>query len=89
MCAIFRRHLGFFLVPGFTQCLEVGGAWVKEIWIVELGKFACGIRSPKLQLRDSRIPLTIEIQNTTSTEKNPESSSSNPESTAWNPVRLS
>ena len=39
MCAIFRRHLGFFLVPGFTQCLEVGGAWVNEIWILELGKF--------------------------------------------------
>ena len=38
-CAIFRRHLGFFLVPGFTQCLEVGGAWVKEIWILESGKF--------------------------------------------------
>ena len=56
---------------------------------MELGKFACGIRSPKLQLRDSRIPLTIEIQNTSSTEKNPESSSSNPKSTAWNPVRLS
>ena len=31
MCAILRRHLGFLLVPGFTQCLEVGGAWVKEI----------------------------------------------------------
>ena len=38
-CSILRRHLGFFLVPGFTQCLEVGGAWVKEIWILELGKF--------------------------------------------------
>ena len=37
-CAIFRRHLGFFLVPGFTQCLEVGGAWVEEIWNLDLGK---------------------------------------------------
>ena len=57
---------------------------IQEIFacgIQKLGKFACGIRNPEswalesgIQLKESRIPLTIEIQNPSSTDKN------------WNPV---
>ena len=30
-----RRHHVFFLVPGFTRCLEMGGSWVKSHCLID------------------------------------------------------
>ena len=51
------------------------GIRIPESWALESG----------LQLKESGIPLTIRIQNPSSTDKETESSTWNPESKAWNP----